>query len=144
MSWVGRIRDFFGGKKPPPPQRQYSPTPPPEPPSRPTGRDGGQRDSGYTADWRATVPNAETRVFQRETGYSRTELIQGHLELFISMGGDAYQGQEQHDMFRQYLDIMVTGHHSREEREAFYYEIGIDPRDIDWEDWRELMGYSRD
>lgn len=143
MSWVGRIRDFFGGKKSPPPQRQYSPNPPPEPP-RPTGRGGGQRQSGWTADWRSVVPDAESRGFQRETGYSRAELIQGHLELFISMGGDSYEGQEQHEMFREYLDVMVVGHHTREEREAFYYEIGIDPRDIDWEEWRELMGYSRD
>jgi len=146
VSWIGRIRDFFGGGKkapsPPSPPGPYDWTP--EPPPRPTGRGGGQRQSAWTADWRSVVPDAESRAFQRETGYSRAELIQGHLELFISMGGDSYEGQEQHEMFREYLDYMVTGHHTREEREAFYYEIGIDPRDIDWEVWRELMGYSRD
>jgi len=99
-------------------------------------------NSGYTADWRATVPESDSRALSRETGYSQAELIQGHLEMFISMGGDEFPNQ--HEMFREYLDFMVVGGHSAAERDAFWDEMGIDPRDIDWEEWRELMGYGRD
>lgn len=100
--------------------------------------------SGFTGDWRATVPNSDSRALSSDTGYSQSELVQGHLEQFIQMGGDEYQGREQHEMFREYLDIMVVGGHSQAERDSFYAEMGLDPRDFDWEGWRELMGYSRD
>ena len=98
--------------------------------------------SGYSADWRATVSESDSRALVRETGYSQNELLQGHLELFMTMGGDEMPNQ--HEMFREYLDFMVVGGHSAAEREAFWDEMGIDPRDIDWEEWRDLMGYGRD
>jgi hypothetical protein len=99
-------------------------------------------DSGYTADWRATVNEFDSRSLSRETGYSRDELVQGHVELFMNMGGD--ETSDPHEMFREYLEFMVVGGHSKEEREDFFYEMGIDPRDIDWDDWRDLMGYGRE
>jgi hypothetical protein len=98
--------------------------------------------SGYTADWRATVSESDSSALSRETGYSQNELVQGHLEMFMNMGGDEIPNQ--HEMFREYLDFMVVGGHSAAEREAFWDEMGIDPRDIDWEEWRDLMGYGRD
>lgn len=100
--------------------------------------------SGFTGDWRAVVADSDSRALSSDTGYSRSELVNGHLEMFMSMGGTEFSGQEQHDMFREYLDFMVVGGHSAAERESFFAEMGIDPRDIDWEDWRELMGYGRD
>jgi hypothetical protein len=99
---------------------------------------------GFTADWRATIPDRDSRALSRETGYSRQELIQGHLEIFMASGGVETEGQEQHELFRDYLEFMVVGGHSQAERDAFWDELGIDPRDFDWEGWRELMGYSRD
>jgi hypothetical protein len=100
--------------------------------------------SGFYGDWRASVTSGDTRSLSRETGYSQNELIQGHLEQFMQMGGMEFEGREQHEMFREYLDFMVNGGHSVSERESFFAEMGIDPRDFDWEGWRELMGYSRD
>ena len=101
-------------------------------------------DGGFLADWRATISTSDSRAFTRETGYSRNELVQGHLEQYITMGGDEFSGREQHEMFREYLDVMVNGGHTKSEWESFFYEMGIDPRDFDWEGWRELMGYTRD
>ena len=100
--------------------------------------------SGFTGDWRASVPDSDTRSLQSDTGYSRSELIQGHLEQYMAMGGTEFSGREQHEMFRDYLDIMVVGGHSQSERDSFFAEMGLDPRDFDWEGWRELMGYGRD
>ena len=46
-------------------------------------------------------------------------------------------------LWRSYLDNMVSGHHRRDSpSNPFWRESGISPRDFDWEDWRDSMGYS--
>jgi hypothetical protein len=48
-------------------------------------------------------------------------------------------------LWRSYLDNMVSGRHRRDSpSNPFWRESGISPRDFDWDDWRESMGYGKD
>jgi hypothetical protein len=80
----------------------------------------------------------------RETGYSQAELRQAHLELFLSLPGMTEEDRDtRYNLFGEYVNIMVAGGHTVDERRAWFSEQGISARDFDWERWREVMGYRR-
>jgi hypothetical protein len=78
---------------------------------------------------------------QDRSGYSEHEIFQSHLELFMSSPGITEESRVvQHELWEDYIDAMVTG---TLDRDQFFEEMGINPRDFDWESWREAMGYGR-
>lgn len=98
----------------------------------------------YDQIWRGIVPQSDRRAISRSTGYSQQELVQGHLEVFYSIPGITEEDRDtRYQLFGDYLRVMVRGGYSKDERDRFWSDIGIDPRDFDWDGWREVMGYRR-
>jgi hypothetical protein len=62
--------------------------------------------------------------------------------VFLAIPGalDA-RGEEKYQLWNDYLTVMVKGGYARSERDEFFERLGIDPRDFDWQGWREVMGY---
>ena len=122
-----------------PPEREEQP---PEERQRgaPTGRGRAQRRY-----WDSEVPRPTIRRIQEETGYSRNELFMAHQELFYSLPGMVDEPlEERHRLWELYVREMVIGHGRRNDRNnLFWQDIGIDPRDFDWQAWRDVMGYSK-
>jgi hypothetical protein len=50
---------------------------------------------------------------------------------------------ERYRLWGEYLEYMVAGGHSAEERRAFFADYGIDPSEFGWAEWRAAIGYSR-
>jgi hypothetical protein len=97
----------------------------------------------FESIWNDNVaPIVEQDIHDR-TGYSHREIIQGHLEMFMSLPGMADEPrQEQYYFWERYLDAMV-GYSTLEKRERFFQDVGIYSSDFDWEAWRSAMGYER-
>jgi hypothetical protein len=121
---------------PAPPPRQPPRRPPrgPEPPEPP----GRGPDSFYRDLWDADVPRRKTRAIQRETGYSRREQLQLHVELFLSTNMTELERDEQEEAWSDYLASFVT---NRRPHREWFETWGLDPRDFDWSAWRHAMGY---
>lgn len=68
-----------------------------------------------------------------------------HKAIFESIPGITDDDEEtREDLWRSYLENMVAGHHRRNDlSNPFWSDVGIDPRDFDWDDWRAAMGYKR-
>lgn len=101
------------------------------------------RDSAYGDIWRDVVPSEERRAISHNTGYSPSEVLQAHIEVFLSLPVEHDTREERLQAWADYLDVMVVGGYTREARENFFMDLGIDPRDFDWEAWRAAMGYER-
>lgn len=75
------------------------------------------------------------------TGYSRGELIQAHLEIFLSLPGMTEEDRgDRLYYWGQYLDATASGGQTMQQ---WLRDTGYDPRDFDWQMWRETIGYSR-
>lgn len=98
----------------------------------------------YDEAWHRIVGEEFTDDIHDRTGYSEREIIQEHLE-FVSgfPDWDNMPRYERMEVWRDYLDVMVMGNTDHMTRNEFFESIGLDPRDFDWEGWREAMGYSR-
>lgn len=75
-----------------------------------------------------------------DTGYSEREIKQAHIEVFTNMA-DAIELDNESDReyyFSEYLHAMVIGDL---DRDIFFEDFGIDPRNFDWDGWRLAMGY---
>ena len=92
--------------------------------------------------WNELVRESTIQDIHERSGYSPHEIFQDHLAFFMSNPGIPETPRvEQHELWEDYIDAMVEG---RLDRNQFFEEMGIDPRDFDWEGWREAMGYGRD
>lgn len=130
-------------RRPPEPPREPPRQPPREPPEAPIGPGGG---NPWRSAWNAEVPRKQQNRISSDTGYSRNEIFQHHVELFLSIGGIAEEPRdEQLRLWSLYLESLVAGIHGKrnDRSNVFWSEMGLDPRDFDWEDWRDGMGYSR-
>jgi hypothetical protein len=91
--------------------------------------------------WNEHIQDSTINEIHDRTGYSEHEIFQTHLELFLSSPGITEENRVvQHELWEDYLDSMVE---QRLDRDQWFEEMGIDPRDFDWESWREAMGYGR-
>jgi ABC-type nitrate/sulfonate/bicarbonate transport system substrate-binding protein len=65
--------------------------------------------------------------------------------VFLALPGIVDEdNQERYRLWRLYVEIMVNpGHKRNDPMNGFWGELGIAPRDFDWEDWRDAMGYSK-
>lgn len=78
------------------------------------------------------------------TGYSRNEIIQAHLEIFLAMPGmDEENPRIRYGLWANYIDVMVKGGISREDRLDFFSRAGTHILDFEWDEWRAAMGYER-
>lgn len=103
-----------------------------------------QSRRSYDAIWRAVVDPYDRRVMSRETGYSQAELRQAHLELFLSLPGMLEEDRTtRYNLYGEYLNVMVNPGHIKEDRDRWFANQGISPRDFDWQTWRDIMGYRR-
>lgn len=97
----------------------------------------------YERSWDRIVSQSTINEIHDRTGYSEREILQGAIE-FMDQYTEGMDGGERNQAWVDFLDLMVEGGHTKEEREEFMRdELGIDPADFDWEGWRELMGYGR-
>jgi hypothetical protein len=95
----------------------------------------------YDDIWHEHISQADTDAIHDRTGYSEREIIQGHLETFMSLPGMEEEPRYvKYDLWEQYTEAMINGNN----RDEFFANVGIDPRDFDWEGWREMMGYNRE
>lgn len=86
------------------------------------------------------VPQWQVREISDRSGWSPHEVEQAHIEVFTTMA-DAIELDNESDReyyFSEYLHAMVIGDL---DRNTFFEDFGIDPRDFDWEGWRLAMGY---
>lgn len=122
---TGAIRRAFSGR---PPERE-SPASPPEPPEF---KGGQKRERQEERDFRNTWNRAGGHG-----SYSRNR------DVFDSIPGVAESDHdEQIDLWDSYIRNMVNGHHRRNDpRNPFWSDIGIHPRDFDWDEFRRAMGY---
>lgn len=98
----------------------------------------------YAEIWRAVLDPSDRRAMSRETGYSQAELRQAHLELFLSLPGMVEEDRDtRYNLFGEYVAVMVAGGKTVDERNAWFAKQGLSPRDFDWQQWREVMGYRR-
>lgn len=121
------------------------PTVPPREPPPPPRRGGG--GNPFLTAFNGTVTGRQIRRIQDDTGFSRNEIFQHHVELFYSLPGiDEENRGEQLRLWQVYLDHMVVSRERRNDpANPFWREFGIDPRTVafDWGEWRDAMGYSR-
>jgi hypothetical protein len=97
--------------------------------------------SRYESDWDRVVSGSRTDDIESSTGYRKSEIVQAHVEIFLSLPDmENTPGYERYRLWREYLGAMVEGSIPRE---RFYDAVGIDERDFDWQEWREAMGYGR-
>lgn len=95
----------------------------------------------YEDIWHEQVSDSRTDDIQGRTGYSEREIVQGHLEHFLALPGMVEEPRHvKYDLWEGYCHNMVAGS-TQSERLDWFREVGIDPRDFDWEGWREEMGY---
>jgi hypothetical protein len=98
----------------------------------------------YDEIWRAVLSPGERRAMSRDTGYSQAELRQAHLELFLSLPGMIEEDRDiRYNLFGEYVNVMIAGGHTKEQRNRWFATQGLSPRDFDWQHWREVMGYRR-
>lgn len=96
----------------------------------------------YDDLWNLHIGEARTDELHDNTGYSERELIQHHLSVFMDLPGMEEEPRHiKYDLWGDYLDAMVSGHATRDERESFFADVGIYAADFDWAAWREAMGY---
>jgi hypothetical protein len=115
-----------GNRRVPPPPTP--PPPPPPPPSRPVP---------------PPPPGGRNRlILAREIWVTEYDLprsqFPGHYEVFISLPVSELDLDDFLDAWREYIETWVQGEKDREE---FWRSLGINPRDFDWEGWRQAMGY---
>jgi len=120
------------------PPRPIPPVEPPLPPPRPPGRPDGGRRGVFWEDWRNTVTERDLADIQERTGYSERELFQLHSEILSSLDPEADRDTRE-DMWQDYLMAFVSDGMTHD---AFFEIWNIDPRDFDWQLWREAMGYG--
>ena len=117
------------------------PTEPPPPPVEQPPTGGGRQPNRYLAIWRSKVTRRATRADTQRTGFSERELIERHLETFLSLPGMAEEdASERYGYWDQYIDAFVL---DRRDKKEWLREIGYDARDYDWQEWRETRGYTR-
>lgn len=122
--------------RPEPPQR---PTPPPPPPEPTGGPGGGPGFTGPLRDtWDFTVTERDLADIQERTGYSEQELFQLHFEIIKALDPEA-DDEELEEMWQDYLMAFVSDGMTHD---TFFETWNIDPRDFDWQVWREAMGYG--
>jgi hypothetical protein len=68
-----------------------------------------------------------------------------HRDLFDAIPGIAESDHdEQIELWDSYIRNMINGTHRRNDvRNPFWSDVGIHPRDFDWDEWRDAQGYSR-
>lgn len=125
------------------PSRPFPPAPPPQPPPPPPGGGGGGGGGiyrgPYRESWENNVNDSQVADIQERTGYSENEIFQAHFEVFAMLNPEG-DDDEQLQMWDDYLAAFVNGETTHD---AFFEEWNIDPRDFDWEMWRDAMGYSK-
>lgn len=114
------------------------------------------RDQRATRNANARRRNAERKAererqeqpfrqaWQEETVSRPGRKYTRHLELFQSIPGiEDETDEEQEYLWRSYVENMVQGRHRRNDpSNPWWGEIGLDPRDFDWDEWRTAMGYK--
>lgn len=129
--FFSRVFDRIFGKENEPPREPPPPVTPGEPPSR------GNR---YIELWREHVSRRTVRDDKSRTGYSERELVERHLETFLSLPGMAEEdNQARYEYWGDYLDAFIS---NRRDKKEWLREMGYDMRDYDWQEWRETKGYG--
>lgn len=123
---TGAIRRAISGR---PPERERAAPPPPE--SRQEQRQQERREEREFRDtWNADGGRGS---------YRRNR------DVFDSIPGIADSDHdEQIELWDSYIRNMVNGTRQRNDpRNPFWSDVGIHPRDFDWDEFRQAMGYSR-
>jgi hypothetical protein len=108
-----------------------------------------RRDAAATAAARRSRSARERRErdpyreIWREEKQGRRGSYERHRELFNTIPGMEYEDDEtRQELWASYVRNMVNGRQRRNDPyNPWWGDIGIDPRDFDWDDWREAMGY---
>ena len=123
------------------PQRPPEPSQPPPsgPPGGPGGGGPGIYGGPFRDSWDSIVAEGDVADIQERTGYSENEIFQGHFEILRSLDPDA-SGDDLEQMWDDYLLSFVSDGMSHD---TFFEIWNIDPRDFDWQMWRDVMGYTK-
>lgn len=101
-------------------------------------------DSQFDRVWDALVMTSTEDDIQDRTGYSHQEIVQAHIEIFMSFPGMTEEPRrEQLNMWGDYVNTMVNNSNIGR-RNDFWNEVGVTDRTFNWEQWRQAMGYGRD
>src|ERR1700752_2576526 len=87
---------------------------PPEYPSREPPPQPGRR-SGYRLIFDREIPRSTTRRVSRETGYSRNEQFQLHVELFTATYMSELEPEERDEAWESYLESFVMNRRTHRE-----------------------------
>lgn len=108
-------------------------TAPPEPSEpEPRERPARSHERDMQDAWREETRQRAGRSYQR------------HRDLFDSIPGIDDEDDDERDyLWRSYIENMVNGRHRRNDpSNPFWSDIGLDPRDFDWDEFRTAMGYK--
>ena len=98
----------------------------------------------YEQIWERRVPDSVLSDIHDRTGYSAREIRQAHLEIFLNMPGIEDEAPRiRYALWTHYVDVMVKGNVSTEDRRDFFADVGTHYENFEWSDWREAMGYPR-
>jgi hypothetical protein len=83
-------------------------------------------------------------AWQEETLSRPARKYARHYELFQSIPDiDQETPEEQEYLWRSYIENMVSGRHRRNDpNNPFWSDIGLDPRNFDWDEFRTAQGYK--
>lgn len=123
------------------------PSPPPLPPTPPPPREPGEFGGGgggiwrgpFREIWRDTVTEADRYDITSRSGYSENEEFQLHFEILHGLDPEA-DPDELEEMWQDYLLAFVSDGMAHD---TFFEIWNIDPRDFDWQLWRDAMGYGK-
>lgn len=110
----------------------FTPTPEPSEPPEPSERPARSHERDMQDAWREETRGRAGRAYQR------------HRDLFESIPGIDDEDDDERDyLWRSYIENMVSGRHRRNDpNNPWWSDIGLDPRDFDWDDFRTAMGYK--
>lgn len=101
------------------------------------------RGINYDRIWDALIMTSAEDDIQERTGYSHREIVQAHLEIFLSMPGMTEATREEtRNLWGDYIVNMVNGT-NQGRRIEFFGDVGTTDRTFNWAQWRLAMGYGR-
>ena len=133
------IKNLIFRPEPPRPEPPRQPPPsPPRPPGGPSGGGPGIWTGPYRETWQDFTTERDIADIQERTGYSENEIFQAHFEVFLALNPEGDR-DELREMWEDYIMAFVSDGMTHD---TFFETWNIDPRDFDWEMWRDAMGYS--